>query len=128
MEVNNQVSYSAVVLDEPSRQTLKTIFGNALPKDWDWIGHHLTICMGPLSGSGLVNKVGDEVTLCITAVGRNDKAMACRVDGFYSKNKVPHVTLGVNRLGGGKPKDSNGITEWQDYDFDVRLRGTIQEV
>ena len=40
-------------------------------------------------------------------------AMAVQVEGYQSKNDIPHVTLAVNP-DGGKPKDSNSIQNWQD--------------
>ena len=38
--------------------------------------------------------------------------MAVMVDGYPSKNAIPHITLAVNP-DGGKPVMSNDISKWQ---------------
>lgn len=124
----NSVSYSAVVLDNASKVKLKEVFDHLIPDSWEWVGHHMTICMGPLSNSGITTEIGQTVVLSVDAVGKSETALAVKVVGFYSKNAIPHITLGVNRQNGGKPKDSNKITDWLAYNYDLRLTGTVQEI
>lgn len=66
-------------------------------------------------GKGVENKedLGKEVTLRVTKAGLSDMAMAVQVEGYPSKNAIPHITLAVNPEG-GKPVMSNDITKWQD--------------
>lgn len=54
-------------------------------------------------------------------------AMAVKVNGYISKNKIPHITIAVNVAGGGKPVMSNNITDWQPMN-PVSLKGTVSEV
>lgn len=126
--MEQRISYSAVVLDERSRQLLKTQFGQNLPEGWEWVCHHMTICMGPITDNAIREKIGQTVTLAVELLGVSELAMAVKVVGFYTTNKIPHITLGVNRQGGGKPKDSNAITDWSKVATDIRLTGTVQEI
>jgi hypothetical protein len=68
------------------------------------------------------------VNLYGTHIGMNDMAMAIAVEGFESEKETPHITLAVNRVNGGKPKNSNDITDWKPLRKKLRLRGYLEEV
>jgi hypothetical protein len=53
-------------------------------------------------------------------------AMAVQVEGYPSKNAIPHVTIAVNP-DGGKPAMSNEITKWQDVKRFV-ISGVVTEI
>jgi predicted kinase len=110
IQKENNVLYSAVVLDEESRNKLFSIFNDYIPEDWKKIGHHMTIVFG----KGLENKedLNKKVHLTVTEIGVSDMAIAARVDGYQSKNSIPHITLAINP-NGGKPVMSNQIENWQ---------------
>lgn len=72
--------------------------------------------------------INTKQTLEITHVGVSDKAVAVRVIGFPSTNKIPHVTVAVNVREGGKPAMSNEITDWRVVSDAPKLKGTVQEV
>jgi hypothetical protein len=67
-------------------------------------------------GKGVKDKseLGKKVTLRVFKVGISDMAMAVQVDGYPSEKPIPHITIAVNKDEGGKSKDSNDITKWQD--------------
>lgn len=50
----------------------------------------------------------------IDGIGVSDKALAfrCNLSEELCANKVPHITICT--FNGGKPVDSNNITEWED--------------
>ena len=52
----------------------------------------------------------------INGIGVSDKAMAfrCTIPENLCANKVPHITICT--FNGGKPVDSNRITEWKDIE------------
>lgn len=52
----------------------------------------------------------------IDGIGISDKAMAFRVvyPSNLCANKIPHITICTSN--GGKPVDSNYITEWKDIE------------
>lgn len=58
--------------------------------------------------------VGEKFQIVINGVGISDKAMAFRVDekSVVCVNDIPHITIATFR--GGKPVDSNEITNWKD--------------
>lgn len=120
-----KVSYSAVVLDQESKQQI--INHLSIPNDWKMICHHMTIKMGELP-ENLKDKKGQKVTLRIVKQGKSDKALAVGVDTDLSQNAIPHITVAINIANGAKPKDSNDIKEWVDLDEPFTVSGRIEEV
>lgn len=109
MYKETNVLYSAVVLDGGSRASLLARVENEIPQGWDVIAHHMTIAFGkPVPNQEDLDK---DVTLTVTELGLSDMAMAVRVEGYPSKNDIPHITIAVNP-NGGKAVMSNDITEW----------------
>ena len=134
------ISYSGVVLDEESRQKLLEL---PIPEDWEFVAHHMTITMGPLvskkvdaTGQPKYNytenyPVGSPIELHVVAVGFDDRAMAVKVSppSPIRTKSFPHVTVAVNRAGGGKPFHSNKIPEENFTPLSgIVLRGTVEEV
>lgn len=109
--MDKQISYTAVLLDAKSASLLAEKFKKLMPEGWDWYAHHMTITMGAMDDAFRQSLLGKEITLQVETLGMDDKVMAVGVTGFYSKNKNPHVTLAVNKAGGGKPMMSNLIPE-----------------
>ena len=114
------ISYSAVVLEEASRDKLLSKFAEGIPKDWEVIAHHMTITMGPLIHAkgkydmSIQYPLGNRIALEVSRVGMDDRAMAVGVllpEGYSTRNRFPHITIAVNREGGGKPSHSNRIEE-----------------
>jgi tRNA nucleotidyltransferase/poly(A) polymerase len=128
--MQKNVSYTAVVLDDKSRESLRKEFNSwsgAFPDGWEWIAHHMTIKLGALPDDVRNELVGKKVTLTINKIGSDDMVMAVGVTGFYSEKKIPHITLAVNRADGGKPKMSNDLVDWKPYSVDFELTGTVEE-
>ncbi len=119
--------YVAVVLDPFSRELLIQKVKEFVPEGFDLIAHHMTIRMGSMTPI-LKLLEGEKINLEILEIGISDKCIAVSVGegGEWSVNTIPHITVAVNRAGGGKPKDSNAITNWKKIDSFI-LRGTIQE-
>lgn len=109
MYKETNVLYSAIVLDSDSRASLLSRVENEIPKGWDVIAHHMTIAFGkPVPNQEDLDK---DVTLSVTELGLSNMAMAVRVEGYPSKNEIPHITIAINP-NGGKAVMSNDITEW----------------
>jgi hypothetical protein len=133
-EGEQNISYSGVVLDEPSKQKLLTL---DIPEGWEPVAHHMTITMGPLTHPkgkhdfSTTYPVGTEIVLPVIAVGKDERAMAVKV-GAPSPIKTkswPHITVAVNRDGGGKPFHSNKIPEENFQPLSgIVLKGKVQEV
>jgi hypothetical protein len=133
--------YTAVVLDEKSHLKLVKwaddnikVNGVRLPilvrdNGWEMICHHMTINMGKALPQ-IEAYLGTKQKLDITHYGISDKAIAVRVVGFYVDpgeiNRKPHITVAVNRRDGGKPVDSNKITNWIPVDGLVTLSGEVK--
>ena len=120
-----KVLYSAVVLDEKSHDELLAKFKDSIPEGWKTFAHHMTIVFG--KGLDDRSEVGKRVTLTVTELGESDKAMAVKVKGYRSTNEIPHITLAVNTLEGGKPFMSNQITNWSPVE-NFTVTGTVTEV
>lgn len=123
----SKIAYSGIVLNERSKKRLLKNFGNLIPEDWEIIADHMTINMGEIDPK-YEDCLGMPLPLHVTGFGINDKVAAVRVSGFPSKNKIPHVTLAVNRKEGGKPKMSNEIDKWYDIKRPIQLVGKVKEV
>tara|TARA_Y100000310_G_scaffold329687_1_gene399999 strand:+ start:547 stop:1035 length:489 start_codon:yes stop_codon:yes gene_type:complete len=129
------ISYSGVVLDDMSRQQLLDL---DIPEGWEPVAHHMTITMGSLLHKKGKHDftgdypVGQEVELPVLSVGQDERAMAVQVQTpapISKKTKFPHITVAVNRAGGGKPFHSNKIPQENFQPLSgLVLRGTVQEI
>ncbi len=110
MYKETDILYSAVVLDNGSRNALLSRVEDEIPQDWKVIAHHMTIVFG----KPVPNKedLGKDVNLTVTELGLSDMAMAVRVEGYPSKNDIPHITIAINP-NGGTPAMSKEITKWK---------------
>lgn len=124
-EQSYKVSYSAVVLDQQSKEAILNHL--SIPNNWKVICHHMTIKMGELP-EDLKNRKGEKVTLRVTKLGKSDKALAVGIDTNLSQNAIPHITVAINSSAGAKPKDSNDIKEWTDLEESFNVSGKIEEV
>jgi hypothetical protein len=123
----NNVAYSAVVLDEASKQKLIKVFKPMISEGWEIIAHHMTLNMGTIDPK-YVDDLNKDVELSVTDYAIDDKVMAVGVKGYPTNNKKAHITLAVNRQGGGKPVMSNNLTDWRQIQFSIPLMGKITEV
>jgi hypothetical protein len=125
LKENMKPRWSAVVLDDKSKNTLINSFKTMIPDGWEVLCHHCTI-----NPFGLIDNVGQSVKLKITHIGKNNTALAVKVSGYNGKtnNAFPHITIAIDRANGGKPKDSNSITNWQPITSDIYLSGTTQNL
>jgi len=122
-----RVSYSAVVLDDKSRAALLKVFSPMIPEGWETIAHHMTINMGEID-ERYQDLLGTDAELKVTSYAMDDLVMAVGVEGFPTTNKIPHITLAVNRADGGKPFFSNKLSDWRPITFPIRLTGKVLEV
>jgi len=118
------ISYSAVVLDYESSESLLNKFNGEIPDGWKKYAHHMTIALGKAIEDE--NLLGSSQTLTVTQIGKSDMVIAVRVEGFPSKNKIPHITLAVNPEG-GKPFMSNKIEEWKDIE-PFEITGEVRNI
>ena len=118
------ISYSAVVLDHESSELLLNKFNGEIPDGWKKYAHHMTIALGKAIEDE--NLLGSSQTLTVTQIGKSDMVIAVRVEGFPSKNKIPHITLAVNPEG-GKPFMSNKIEEWKDIE-PFEITGEVRNI
>jgi hypothetical protein len=123
----SNVSYSAVVLDDRSRQRLIERFQSEIPEGYEIVAHHMTINMGEIDPS-LARFVGMPVRLSVNDIAIDDKVVAVGVSGFESKNEKPHITLAVNRKAGGKPVMSNYLTDWKTLKRPLLVTGKVTEI
>lgn len=106
---DSDILYSAVVLDNASHNALYNMYKDEIPDGWKFIAHHMTIQFGKPANK---EDLGKEIELIVKRLGKSDMAIALEVDGYPSKNAIPHITLAVNP-NGGKAVMSNQITDWK---------------
>lgn len=119
-----KVLYSAVVLDEQSHDLLLNVFNDVIPEGWKTFAHHMTIAFG--KGVDNPEDLGTVATLKVVELGISDMAIAVRVEGYPSKNAIPHITLAINP-NGGKPVMSNQITDWKPIKS-FEISGTVTNI
>lgn len=123
--------YTALVLNQASHERLITQFKDLIPANWSVIAHHMTVNMGDFNNGPLKNsefKLNDVEALSVCAYSYDDKVMAVKViTSVPSVNATKHITVAVNKQGGGIPFMSNKLTEWQPTS-PLQLSGTIEEV
>lgn len=127
----SNISYSAVALDDNSRNMLIKIFKPMIPDGWEIVAHHMTIKLGALDPDTQAKKdleTGREIRLNIDDYAINDKVMAVGVSGYETDNAKAHITLAVNRIAGSKPVISNQLTDWKKLGFPLTLTGKVIEV
>lgn len=130
-EVTRKVSYSAVVLDDTSRDKLIKVFKGMVPEGWEVTAHHMTIKLGGLeNNSNEKNDMGNNIIIDLDVVdyAYDDKVFAVGVKGYSTTNVKPHITIAVNRKNGGKPFMSNKLTDWKPIDFSLKLTGSVEEI
>lgn len=127
METKNNISYSAVVLDERSRNRLIDKFKGIIPSNFEIIAHHMTINLGEIDPQ-YEQYISMPVRLQADDFAMDDKVAAVGVSGFPSNNSKPHITLAVNRKAGGKPKMSNELKDWQPLKRPLLLVGKVEEI
>jgi hypothetical protein len=121
-----KVSYTALVLDEPSRT--KLLQYSEIPDGWENIAHHMTLNMGEIKPE-YEKYLGMTANLKVIKIGMSDLVMAAMVETTVpTANDIPHITIAVNRQEGGKPFMSNKITNWKPIQFAIELTGTVKEV
>ena len=125
----SNVSYSAVVLDEKSRQRLIEKFGEFIPEGWDVIADHMTINLGEIDPKyEKYLELPIQIKLSVNDIAMDDMVVAVGVTGFESKNPKPHITLAVNRRGGGKSSMSNKLSDWKKLKRPFYVTGKVKEV
>lgn len=132
-----KISYSGVVLTPESRTQLLNKLGHRIPEGWETVAHHMTITMGELPPE-LKEMIGLPVKLKVISCHADDKVAAIQVIppadlAPFVKNSLPHITLAVNRAGGGKPVMSNKMLAAVNHDVPdtispFEITGLIEEV
>lgn len=147
---NVPVRYTGIVLENRSANELLETFYHDNPEvaGWEPVAHHMTLRLGALSQpkkdkhEEFARLNGRMVDLRVTAFGLSDKAAAVEVQcldndvatamealaAIDGKKSPWHVTVAVNRAGGGKPVDSNRITTWEPLPEPMKITGVVQEV
>lgn len=124
----NNFHYFGLFLDTDTKNRLMDILTDNIDynialgvADKIFIDHCTLLHVSQLHGNSeiynyLKGYVGEKFQIVINGVGISDKAMAFRVDekSVVCVNDIPHITIATFR--GGKPVDSNGITNWKDIE------------
>jgi hypothetical protein len=127
----SNISYSAVILNDDSRNLLLKVFKAMIPEGWEIVAHHMTIKLGALDPDTQPKKdfeTGKAIQLNVEDYAINDKVMAVGVSGYETDNVKAHITLAVNKKTGGKPVMSNQLTDWKKLGFPITLTGYVAEI
>lgn len=123
----NNFHYFGLFLDADTKNRLMDMLTDNIDynvalnvADKIFIDHCTLLHVSQLHGNSeiynyLKGYVGEKFQIVINGVGISDKAMAFRVDekSVVCANDIPHITIATFR--GGKPVDSNEITNWKAF-------------
>jgi len=127
-EKKEKILYSAVVLNEESRNKLLALMRLCVevPEDWKRLAHHMTIVFKEGLPEELRDDLNEDVTLTVKSIGVSDGAIAASVEGYPSTKDNPHITLAIPP--NGKPDNSNYIEDWKDVEDEILLQGKVSEI
>ena len=120
--------YFGLFLDEETKKGLLDVLLTYLEDnsvecllDKVYIDHCTLLHVSQLHGNSeiynyLNDRIGEKYEIVINGIGISDKAAAFRVAEYsvVCVNTTPHITIAT--YNGGKPVDSNNITEWKDIE------------
>lgn len=135
------IRYSAIVLDDESRQLLLDRFNDRIVQllDQGWmthnnpqfgtperLPHHMTIKLGPLIDEER-DVLGSWQEMLVYAWGQSSEAAAVMVHSkVKSQNAITHITMAISPT--GKPYDSNQIVHWEVLSDPFYVGGIVQQV
>jgi hypothetical protein len=127
-ESTGDILYSAVVLDDDDKDNLTMFVEDYvdIPLNWKKFVHHMTIGFNQPLPMELRDDIGKTVQLTVKEIGVSEDAIAVKVDGYHSNNKIPHVTIAIPK--DGKPYNSNLITDWKPVDEEIIIKGKVREI
>lgn len=129
--MDNNWIYFGVFLDNVSRNKLLELASQVVEPDWKLYCHHMTIVFNDgsekaqLAYNEYKQHFGKVTDIYATHVGISDDAVAVKV--YFKQGTLtnfPHVTLATPQ--GGKPVNSNYITDWYELKVPIKLSGTIK--
>ena len=123
----SKISYSAVVLDEKSKQKLVDKFKSIIPKNWKILANHMTINLGEIDPN-YEKYLGMNIRLSVDDVAMNNNVIAVGVSNFPSKKPKPHITIAVNSSNNAKSNMSDALTDWKDIERPFFIVGKVTEV
>lgn len=128
--INNYMKdfkYYGLFLTEESKAELKTWLINSnyqpeiLKSEKEYLDHCTLLHVSQsdyIKEATFEDRLGERYSIIIDGIGASDKSLAFRVAGgsmcIVCANKIPHITICT--FNGGKPVDSNNITEWKDIE------------
>ena len=127
-ESTGNILYSAVVLDDDDKDNLTMFVENYvdIPLNWKKIAHHMTMGFKQPVPQNLRDDIGKTIQLTVKEIGVSEDAIAVKVDGYHSNNKIPHVTIAIPK--DGKPYNSNLITDWKPVEEEIIIKGKVREI
>lgn len=121
--------YTALVLTPESELSLRTNFRSIIPQGWDVKCHHMTVNMGQAASGPAAALIGQTFPIEVVSLASDQNVVAVGVETQCpSTNANKHITLAVNTAGGGKPKHSNMLQQWNTLPSKLTLQGVVQEV
>ena len=124
----SKILYSAVVLDDGSKNNLLSYVSQYvdIPFDWKGMGEHMTIAFKEELPPNLKKDLGEVVSLTVKSIGISDDAIAVEVEGYPSQKEIPHITVAIPP--DGSAVNSNNIEDWEKVEDQLIVQGKVSEI
>lgn len=119
------ISYSAVVLDDKSKQRLFNHFKSIIPNDFESIPNYLKINDGELNPE-FKNYLGITVRLDVISIASDENIIVLGVNNFKLNNNKPYIILAANKYNSSKNIDE--LNNWKKLKRPILISGKVKEI
>lgn len=125
--LGERISYSCVLLDKKSVETLEEGFKDLIPEDWLFVAHHMTLCLGSLlDDSKELIGLNKELKVVSYSIDYEKKILAAKVEtDLDSTSAYTHIT--VAKFSGVASELSNTLESFITIDS-FKVSGVVTEL
>lgn len=121
--MEKRVKYTAAFIEKEDTKLLIEKFKDKVPKEWDFICHHMTIVLGRVTDENILN-MSENITLTDFGINEELGVSAFKVkSNIPSKNDIKHITFAIRE--NANAFDSNKITNWNQLDKEIIISSNV---
>jgi hypothetical protein len=122
----SNISYSAVVLDEKSKQRLLNRFKSIIPNNFDSIPNYLKINDGEIDPE-FRKYLGMTIRLDAVSIASNENIIVLGINNFKLNSNKPYIVLAANSTNNSLRSVDN-LTNWKPLKRPIIISGKVSEI